>query len=99
MKTMAINSTILATALVTSLAFSAGLAQASDDDYCSRAPHSEWRTSDDAKAAAEAQGYQVSQVKVEDNCYEIYAREKGGRRMELYVDPVTLKIVKSKSKS
>lgn len=100
MKTIAINSTILATAFAASLNFGAGLAQASDDDaVCTNAPKSEWRTPDDVKAAAEAQGYQVNRVKTEGSCFEVYAIDKGGIRAELYVDPVTLKIIKLKDKS
>lgn len=100
MKTRSMNAPVLITALAASMAFGASVANASDDyDDCSKAPRSEWRTQDDAKAAAKAQGYKVSRVKVDDGCYELYARDRSGKRLELYVDPVTLKIVKVEDKS
>ncbi|MBU2582122.1 MAG: PepSY domain-containing protein [Alphaproteobacteria bacterium] len=100
MKKAVSNTTILAAAMVSAMSLGVPMAIASDDDsYCSSAPQSEWRTSEDVKAAAEAQGYEVVRVKVEDSCYEVYARGKDGRRTELYFDPVTLKIVKVKDKS
>lgn len=83
--------TLLAT--LTLLAGFAGAAAASD--YCTMAPSSEWRSQDDARAAATALGYEVVRVKVEDGCYELYAR-KDGRKLEVYMDPVKLTVVREK---
>jgi hypothetical protein len=41
-------------------------------------------------------GYKVRQVKVEDGCYEIYAVDKNGQRIEAYFNPVTAEVVKTK---
>ena len=95
-----LNSTVLAAIVAATMTFGTGIAQASDDDAsCANAPRSEWRTPDDVKAAAEAQGYQVKSVKTEGSCFEVYAHDKSGRRTELYVDPVSLQILKVKDKS
>ena len=73
---------------------------ASDDVACTSAPQAEWRSLDDVKTAAEALGYKdVRKVEVEDRCYEAYAFDKDGRRVEIYFDPVSLKIVRVKDKS
>jgi hypothetical protein len=48
------------------------------------------------QAKAEGMGYKVRQVKIEDGCYEIYAIDKDGNRVEAYLNPVTAEIVKTK---
>jgi len=73
-------------------------AQASDD-HCTSAERSTWRTHDDVAAAGAALGYQISRVEVEGTCYEAYARDDSGRRLEIYFDPTSLKIVRIKDKS
>ncbi len=95
------NLTIASMAIVASLAFAPTMAAAGDDDArCSQAPQSEWRSIDDARAAAEALGYKdVRKMEAEDGCYEAYAFDKDNRRVEIYMDPVSLKIVRVKDKS
>ena len=52
--------------------------------------------SEDAlKTKATAMGYDVKNIKVEDGCYEIYAI-KDGKRVEVYLNPVTAKIAREK---
>ena len=41
------------------------------------------------------QGYEVRKVEVEDGCYEVYAK-KDGKRFELFVNPLTGDIEKTK---
>lgn len=65
-------------------------------DYCTMAPSNEWRSQEEAKYAAAALGYEVAQMKVSDNCYEVYAR-KDGKKLEVYLDPVKLTVVREKS--
>jgi len=90
--------TTIAAALVAAAVLGAGTAMASEAE-CNAAPKAEWKTSDDVKAAAEAAGYRVERVKSEDNCYEVYGRDKDGKRVEVYFDPVSLKVVRVKDKS
>lgn len=69
-------------------------------DYCASAPRAQWRSMADAKAAVEALGYkQVRKIEADDGCYEAYALDKDGRRVEIYLDPVHLKVVKVEGKS
>lgn len=91
---MRARSKLFATLLATSLiGLSAGAAMASGDGDCAYAPRADWRSTDDARAAVEAQGYKVVRVKTDDNCYEAYARDEKGAKVEIYIDPVSLKIV------
>ncbi|MBX3578324.1 MAG: PepSY domain-containing protein [Rhizobiaceae bacterium] len=85
---------VTALALAT-IAFAAAPALA-DDSQCTTAPQSEWMTIDAITAKFVADGYQVRQVKIEDSCYEIYAKDKAGNRVETYVDPVSGDVVKTK---
>jgi hypothetical protein len=81
-----IAATLAATFAVTGVAF------ASDDTPA--APRDQWMTADQIKETFTQQGYQVRQVKVEDDGYEVYALDKDGKRFEADVDPVTGAVVK-----
>ena len=72
----------------------AGLAQASGGAHCVVAPDAQWKSLQDVKTAAEALGYKVRRIKVDDNCYEAYALNSRGQRVEVYFHPVSLKIIK-----
>jgi hypothetical protein len=50
---------------------------------------------EDAKAKIEAQGYAIDKFKVSGNCYEIYGKNKEGKKVEIYYDAKTLAPVKS----
>jgi len=94
------NLTKATMAIATSLAFGSTMAIASDDARCTSAPFSEWRSINDARAAAEALGYKdVRKMEAEDGCYEAHAFDKDNRRVEIYMDPISLKIVRVKDKS
>jgi hypothetical protein len=41
-------------------------------------------------------GLQGPQDEVDDGCYEAYAIDDKGRRMEIYINPVTAAVVKMK---
>ena len=62
---------------------------------CKANPKAEWMSEADAKAKIEAQGYSISKFKVDGNCYEIYGKNKEGKKVEIYFDTKTLDVVKS----
>ena len=62
---------------------------------CKAYPRDEWMKEADAKAKIEAQGYAIDKFKVSGNCYEIYGRNKQGKKVEIYYDAKTLEPVKS----
>ena len=83
-------------ALITLAALTAvtGTAHASSS-YCTE-PRSKWMSMDEARATVTKMGYKVRKVDVDDGCYEAYAIDDKGRRVEIYINPVTAAIVKMK---
>ncbi len=81
---------------VTTIAAAAISAQAAM--VCTDAPVEKWMSRDQVAKMFTEQGYDVRKVKREDDCLEVYAI-KDGRKMEIYIDPVTGKIVKTKIKN
>lgn len=63
---------------------------------CGNVPQDQWMSEDALKTKAVASGYDVRQVKVEDGCYEIYAIDRDGKKVEAYLHPVTAAVVKIK---
>jgi hypothetical protein len=81
-------------ALVAGIAVSfSGAALAKAD--CKAYPKEEWMKEADAKAKIEAQGYAIDKFKVSGNCYEIYGKNKEGKKVEIYYDAKTLEPVKT----
>ena len=90
-------------AILASLALAAGVAAPAlaDDDggSCGNVPRTQWMTEEAAKSKAADLGYDVRRVKEEDGCYEIYAIDKSGAKVELHMHPVTGAVVKSNGES
>ncbi|MEH6467362.1 MAG: PepSY domain-containing protein [Porticoccus sp.] len=62
---------------------------------CDSGEKSEWKTKNEAKAVLVADGYEIRKVKIEGGCYEFYTK-KDGKKIEVFINPVTLEIVKIK---
>ena len=60
---------------------------------CTAAPESQYLTAPQLQGKAEAQGYKVSRVKIAKACGEIYAFDKDGTKVELFVDPTNGTII------
>lgn len=61
---------------------------------CTEAPSANWIPAGEMKAKAAAL-YKVDEFKTtKGNCYEIYGRNKDGRRVEVYFHPLTGAVVK-----
>ena len=89
--------TLITALALSAAAFTAVPAMADDDDKaCGSAPQSEWMAVDAVKAKFEGQGYSVRKVEIDDGCYEVYAIDKAGMKVETYVNPVTAEVVKTK---
>ncbi len=73
----------------------AGYSQAENMEGCGNAPESDWMSEADITAKGVELGYEISNVKVEDGCYELYAK-KDGEKMEVFMNPVTGDVVKIK---
>ena len=47
------------------------------------------------KKALEKHGFTIKKFKTDGNCYEMYGKSKGGKKVEMYFDTKDGKIVKS----
>lgn len=66
---------------------------------CTKEDQSKWMDQDKFQAARTAEGYQIKVFKVtKGNCYEIYGKNKEGKKVEIYFNPMTAEIVKAKIK-
>lgn len=62
---------------------------------CPAYPKEEWAAEATLKKALEDEGYKIKKFKIDGNCYEIYGRNKEGKKVEIYFDMKTLAIVKA----
>lgn len=64
---------------------------------CTSAAKDKWMTEADAKTKVTEAGYTVASIKTtrSGNCYEAYVTDKTGKKLELFLDPTTAKIVHS----
>lgn len=62
---------------------------------CTTAAKDKWMTEEAVKAKVTETGYAVTSIKTTraGNCYEAYVTDKSGKKMELFLDPTTAKIV------
>ena len=84
---------ILAAALASVSTLSAAAQAGSLGRPCTSAPETQWLSLDALKAKAEAEGYKVQKAKLKAACGEIYALDRSGARVELFVDPTSGEIV------
>lgn len=68
---------------------------ASAADLCKDHPKAEWMKPAAIEAKAKEMGYDVRKVGEEDGCWEVKGT-KDGKRVEVYFDPKTGEIVKTK---
>lgn len=69
-------------------------AQAKKD--CTDEPKEKWMKQEDFKKMVESQGYTIRKFKQPGTCYEIYGKNKDGKNVEIYFNPVDGSIVKEK---
>ena len=67
---------------------------------CTTAPADQWMSEAAMKQKIEAEGYSIAKFKkTSGNCYEIYGRDKLGKKVEIYFNPVDGSVVKEKRQS
>lgn len=71
----------------------AGTAVASD--LCT-VPEAERQPIEALQQKLESEGWAVKKIKVDDGCYEAYATNAEGNKVEAYFDPKTFELVKTK---
>jgi len=60
-------------------------------------PVGEWQPRAKLQSQLEQQGWKIRSIKTEDGCYEAYAMDAGGKKVEAYFNPKTLERVNAKS--
>lgn len=88
MKTI-IFGVLLASGLLAQQAFATGLAT------CDSGDPEHWESKETLKQKLEAEGWEVRRVKEDGGCWEVYAMNAEGERVEAYFHPVTLEPVHS----
>ncbi len=63
---------------------------------CTDEPKEKWMSIEDFKKQKEAEGFQIRKFKQPGTCYEIYGKDKSGKKVEIYFNPVDGSVVKSK---
>jgi hypothetical protein len=97
MRRIVTTSTAATIAAVAIMAFGTAGAQASSfGRSCTSAPESQYLAAGELQAKAEAQGYKVSKTKIAKGCGEIYALDKTGAKVELFMDPTNGTILGTK---
>lgn len=80
--------------LITAVAIVASVpALALASPSCTKEPKSKWTSEDAMKAKIDTLGYKVKTFEITGNCYEIYGKDKDGKRAEVYFNPVSGDIV------
>ncbi len=72
---------------------SLGAASAAHAGDACTVPMADWQPRAAVEQMAEAQGWTVRRIKIDDGCYEINASDAEGRAIEVKVDPSTLAIM------
>jgi hypothetical protein len=65
-------------------------AQATGFATCDSGSRESWQPEDKLVAMLKEKGWQVRRVKEDGGCYEVYALDEKGQRMEAYFHPRTL---------
>ena len=89
---------ILLAAASISLAYVSPSVASSDGAMCGNIS-GQAMSMEEVKSMVTAKGYDVRRVKQEDGCLEVYAIDKQGAKVEIYLHPISGKIVKIKKKS
>lgn len=57
------------------------------------APKDTWRPVEELTKTLTEKGWIISNVKQEDGCYEVYAKDDQGKRVEAFFDPASFEVV------
>ncbi len=57
---------------------------------CSTAPKASWQPQSNLELQLKSEGLAVRQIKVENGCYEVYATDNAGKRLNLAYNAETL---------
>lgn len=78
------------------LCFAATAGHATGLATCDSGPQEKWQPQADLERQLTDKGWKVRRIKVDGGCYEVYALDEKGQRVEAYFHPVTLARVETK---
>jgi hypothetical protein len=84
---------LLQAALVFGLSVASSAAFATGLATCNSGPESGWQSQDTLRKKLSDQGWQIRRIKIDGGCYEVYAVNDKGQRVESYFHPVTFEHV------
>lgn len=93
---MRIFTKLAAAALVTAGTAAAVVAAFAAEERCT-APMADWQPRSALIQMAEGLGWVVSRIRADDGCYVIRGRDKDGKPVRARVDPVSLKVLSTRS--
>jgi hypothetical protein len=91
MKPLLLLAVVAVVSTVGSLAHATGLAT------CDSGPQTGWQPQETLQKRLSDQGWQVRRIKIDGGCYEVYAIDNKGQRVEAYFHPVTLASVPTRA--
>lgn len=63
---------------------------------CDSGPQETWQPQAKLEKQLTDQGWQIRRIKIDGGCYEVYALNEKGERVEVYFHPKTLELVPTK---
>ena len=79
--------------LMLSCGLASAAASATGLATCDSGSEDTWQPQSKLKEQLEARGWEVRRIKVDGGCYEVYALDDKGERVEAYFHPQTLESV------
>ncbi len=64
---------------------------------CDSGPRSTWQSQGKLDQRLRERGWKVNRIKIDGGCYEVYAIDEKGQRVEAYFHPVTLEPVPTRA--
>jgi hypothetical protein len=92
MKTLLPTIVVIAALQAASSALATGLAT------CDSGPQETWQPQSKLEKQLTDKGWQVKRIKIDGGCYEVYALDEKGERVEAYFHPQTLEPVPTTKK-
>jgi len=62
---------------------------------CPEHPKAEWQAQDQLQQKLQSEGWQVRKIETTKHCFEVYAKDSQGKKVEAFFDPKTLERVKN----
>jgi len=84
--------------MITYCALASAVASPTGLATCDSGSEDTWQPQSKLKEQLEARGWDVRRIKVDGGCYEVYALDEKGQRVEAYFHPQTLESVPTSRK-